>query len=221
MRGQDKSAIIFDCDGVLIESGDIKTQAFARLFAEHEKHLPEILAFHKEQAGISRFVKFRLIYQRWLQKELSAAEEERLGEKFADIVVEQVIQAPLVPGTVEFLNKFASTSRFFVVSGTPEEELERILIARELAPFFLERKGSPVTKPDAINSIIDRYGLDRGQVVMVGDGVSDQEAAQATDIGFIARITDENRELFHGCRWRINDLTLLDKTLQKMGKNIL
>ena len=49
-------AIIFDFDGVILESADIKTNAFRTLF---EKESPElinkIISYHFKNMGISRF----------------------------------------------------------------------------------------------------------------------------------------------------------------------
>ena len=47
--------IIFDLDGVIIESGEIKTRAFALLFNDYPDELPEIIAYHQKNAGISKF----------------------------------------------------------------------------------------------------------------------------------------------------------------------
>ena len=39
-------AVVFDFDGVIIESGDIKTEAFLELFAAYPEHLPAIKRHH-------------------------------------------------------------------------------------------------------------------------------------------------------------------------------
>jgi beta-phosphoglucomutase-like phosphatase (HAD superfamily) len=59
-------AIIFDLDGVLIESAEIKTDAFRMLFADYPDRLPEIIAYHQRNAGISRYNKFRYFYEKIL-----------------------------------------------------------------------------------------------------------------------------------------------------------
>jgi len=65
-------AIIFDFDGVLVESVDIKTKAFAGLF-EHEGDsiVRRVVAYHIKNAGVSRFEKFRHIYKEMLDRELT------------------------------------------------------------------------------------------------------------------------------------------------------
>ena len=41
-------AIVFDFDGTLVESVDVKTQAFRTLFKEYPQHVASIVALHLE-----------------------------------------------------------------------------------------------------------------------------------------------------------------------------
>ena len=55
-------AIIFDFDGVLIESAAIKTEAFREVFSKWQDKVDEIVTYHNKNMGISRFVKFKYFY---------------------------------------------------------------------------------------------------------------------------------------------------------------
>ena len=56
-------AIVFDFDGVLAESANLKTRAFSDLFkGEDEETVRQIVAYHLKNAGVSRFEKFKIIY---------------------------------------------------------------------------------------------------------------------------------------------------------------
>ena len=60
MRLYRYDAIVFDFDGTLVNSNEIKTWAFGELYKEHgENIVQQIIAYQKEHEGISRFVKFR------------------------------------------------------------------------------------------------------------------------------------------------------------------
>ena len=49
-------ALVFDFDGVLVESTDIKTMAFATLYKHHGQAIVEkVTSYHAKHAGISRF----------------------------------------------------------------------------------------------------------------------------------------------------------------------
>jgi len=208
-------AIIWDIDGVIIESSEIKTETFKILFADYPDKLPEIISYHQKNGGLSRYVKFRYFYENILGKNLTAQEEAELGEKFSEIALTQILKAPFVPGAIEFLSRHKSHYLFFVASGTPEDELKNILNHRELTPFFLEIHGAPKPKSDIIEDILCKYELQREEAVFIGDAESDRLAAEKTRILFIARLTRENPEL-KDCRWKIDDLTGLDTFLQNI-----
>ena len=56
-------AIFFDFDGVLVESVDIKTRAFSKLFErEGEDVVKKVIDYHIDNGGVSRYEKFRYIY---------------------------------------------------------------------------------------------------------------------------------------------------------------
>ena len=61
-------AILFDFDGVILESVDIKGLAFCKLFENFPEHVTKIVQYHHANGGISRFNKFRYIYKNILKK---------------------------------------------------------------------------------------------------------------------------------------------------------
>ena len=142
--------------------------------------------------------------------------EAELGERFSRIVLEQVLNAPLVTGTTEFLSRNKDHYDFFIVSGTPEEELRSIMAHRQLARFFREVYGTPGEKAELIEGILSKYSFGREEAVLVGDAESDQVAADKTGVFFVARINQENQ--LEGCHWKINDLTELDTILDNIDK---
>lgn len=208
-------AVIFDFDGVILETAQTKTRAFKSLFADYPDKLPEFIAYHIKNAGISRYVKFQHFYQNILGQELSAQKEAELGERFAQIVLEQVLKAPFVPGAVEFLSQNKEHYYFFVASGTPQDELQHIVATRGLTPLFREVHGTPRQKDAIIGDILQRYSFQRGEVVFVGDAESDRTAAEKMGVPFIARIGPEDHQL-QDCRWKVNDLVGLDVLLKNM-----
>ena len=208
-------AVIFDLDGVIIESAGIKTKAFEALFADYPDKLSEIISYHQKNAGISRYVKFRYFYEKILGQELSAQEEAELGKRFSQIVMRQILEAPFVAGAIEFLTQNQNRYYLFIASGTPEAELQNILAHRQLSQFFVEVHGTPKDKADIIGDILYRYKLRRQEAVFIGDAESDRAAAERAGILFIARLTGENHQL-KDCRWKLNDLTDLDTFIQNM-----
>jgi len=209
-------AIIFDVDGVIIESAELKTRAFAMLFADYPDKLPAIIDYHRKNAGISRFVKFRYIYEQILGQELSTQKEAELGERFSLIVLEEILKAPFTPGAIEFISQNKDRYLFFIASGTPQEELLNIISHRQLSHYFREIHGSPRRKDEIIADILNRYSLQNEDAIYVGDAESDRAAAEKAGVPFIARINSENPEL-QDCRWQVKDLTELDTSIDNIS----
>ena len=209
-------AVIFDLDGVIIESAEIKTRAFELLFADYPDKVPEFIDYHKTNAGVSRYIKFRYFYEKILGQELPSQEEVELGERFSQIVVKQTLEAPFVTGAKEFLSRNKGRYSFFIASGTPEEELQNIIAYRKLAHFFHEIHGTPKQKEEIIEGILYKYSFKEKEVVFVGDAESDRASAEKVGVFFIARIAPGNHQL-QGCRWKVSDLTALDNLLDSMS----
>ena len=81
-------AIAFDFDGVLVESVDVKTRAYAYLFKEYGQDVvSKVVDYHMGNGGTSRFVKLRTIYDKILKKPLSESKLDSLSEQFSKIKV--------------------------------------------------------------------------------------------------------------------------------------
>jgi len=208
-------AVIFDFDGIIVESAGIKTSAFRELFAQDfPGKLKTIIDYHIKNMGISRFVKFRYIYENILKLPLSKEQEEELGRKFSDIVFEKILIAPFVRGAIEFLRMNQKKYHLFIVSGTPDKELQDILRLRQISGLFKEAHGSPAQKSQIIKDIMNRYSLGVDEIVFVGDAESDFIASQETGVEFIARLSPDTAHLLQNAKWKIGDLQTLDSVIK-------
>lgn len=184
-------AIAYDFDGVILENAHVKTDAFVELFAKHGSEVQaKVKAHHLDNLGISRFKKFEWIYTNLLGKQLSPEESKSLGEQFSALALDKVLAAPFVAGAEQSLAELASYPSF-VVSGTPQDELDLIVDKRSLRTSFHEVHGSPREKPAILVELLARHGLDRAELLMIGDGMSDYQAAKAAGVQFLARDTPD------------------------------
>lgn len=211
-------AVIFDFDGVLAESAGIKTEAFRALFSEWPDKVDEIVAYHMENMGISRYVKFRHFYENILNEPYSEKLAQELGSRFSRIVLDRIKKAPFVKGTESFLEQHCGTYLLFIASGTPQEELDDIVSTKRMGKYFKGIFGTPATKKEIIENIFSSHGLDKSEAVFVGDAESDRKAAGQTGIPFILRLTGDNRELARQERYTIEDLTTLKTTIEEIEK---
>lgn len=192
------SIIIFDFDGVILESTEIKTRAFARLFEHHPEHVDAVVELHLRHAGVSRYEKFRMIHRDILELPLDDPELERLGTEFSRIALDEILRCPFVPGAREFLEARHRTHELYVASGTPEEELREIVRHRELEPFFRAAYGTPATKDDISRRILAELGAEPHHAVFVGDATSDLEGARAAGVPFVGRVPADGPNPFEG-----------------------
>ena len=207
----DKSRVIFfDFDGVILESADIKTEAFVELFQEHQHQLSAIKEYHLSNMGVSRFVKFEWIYKNLLKQSLSEQESKQLGERFSKIVYEKILIAPFVPGAQELLQHVSKNSICFVASGTPEDELQSIVKERNLSGYFKEVCGTPRTKTKIVEEMIEKHNLKREHCWFIGDANTDYEAARTTGLKFIARNTPVMASYWK----QLSDIWLVDSLIE-------
>ena len=190
--------IIFDFDGVIAESIAMKAEAFRETFSFVPKHQDEIVQYHLDNGGMSRFAKFRHIYKEMLHEELTSEQEEWLGERYAGIVREKMFSIPLVPGALELLNDLKGRIPLYVVSATPGEEMLEIADRRGLAGYFDGIYGSPRSKADCIREILSTNGVSPEETLFIGDAPQDHEAALKTGVRFIARVAPGDQDRFSG-----------------------
>jgi beta-phosphoglucomutase-like phosphatase (HAD superfamily) len=140
-------AIFFDFDGVIAESVNVKTEAFAQLFEEYgSETVAKVVKHHLAHGGVSRFDKIRYYHEEYLGNSIDEQELSEWCRRFSDLVLEKVVSSPYVPGVVELLRNCHKKYSCFIVSGTPQEEMEHIVSRRGLRNFFAEIHGSPRTK---------------------------------------------------------------------------
>ena len=197
-------AIIFDFDGVLVESVDIKTEAFAELFKDYPEHIEEIKQHHILNGGISRYEKIRHYYKNILKISLSDKRFQELCDYYSRLVMDKVISAPSVTGANVLIEKCFGHYQMFIISGTPESEMREIVKKRKLTVYFDGIFGSPRRKDEIIKEIIRRYNFKPDQIIFIGDSVNDLEASKLTGIHFLARVPEQDFP------W-INDSTVIAK----------
>lgn len=180
--------MVFDCDGVLIESNAAKTKAFGRTVAGFgQKAMDRLMAYHREHGGVSRFKKFEWFYREVVKAPLSDKTMDTLCNRFARFCMDAVLDAPMVAGAKESLDLLSGRLPVFVASGTPEKELRDVLAHKGLTPCFKGIHGTPPEKQYLLERILSENSLDASTVLMVGDAVTDLKAAQYCSTLFYGR----------------------------------
>jgi phosphoglycolate phosphatase-like HAD superfamily hydrolase len=188
--------IIFDFDGVIAESVQIKTDAFARLYEDFGSEIVnKVVKHHVANGGMSRFEKIRLYHKSYLNKAITNKENEELANQFSVLVVEKVIDSPYVPGVFKYIQKCYEKYNLFISTGTPTNEMEQILIGRGIAEYFIEIHGSPEKKSVHISKIMSKYNYHPDELIFYGDANTDIDAAEQANLPFVLIKNSFNKNL--------------------------
>ena len=179
------SLVVFDCDGVILESVDVKTRAFGQIVEQHgAEAVSRMTEYHLAHGGVSRTRKFEWFYDEVLDRKITEDEFKALCSKFRQLVFEGVMRSPTVPGIMETLESLHGKLPMYVASGTPNEELLQVLDARNLTRFFDGVYGTPPEKSELLRCIIEKEGITPNDTLMVGDSSTDLYAAQSCGTRF-------------------------------------
>ena len=212
--------IFFDFDGVLAESVSAKTEAFREMYLSYGEDIADqVVDYHIHHGGISRFEKFKYWEKTFFGKELSEDEVYKMARKFSSLVLEKVVMSEPVQDSLWFLEKYHQKLKFWVITGTPSNEIEIIASKRNIAHFFEGLHGSPENKRYWTEYLIKKHGLYRDETLFLGDATTDLDATQFSKLHFALTDNEENEGMFkdyNGPRFRnfreLEDL-LIDKKM--------
>lgn len=181
---------IFDCDGVILNSNEVKNNAFRGALEGEDPHLiEEFIASHKRNGGISRYVKFESFYRN-VKKEKNFQESvQKSLVRYAQLVREGLMTCNEIPGIREILEKMRQLNiPCYVVSGGDQQEVRDVFSQRGLDGYFKDIFGSPTPKNDHLKNLDN---LSR-PAIYFGDAQSDMEVAEhyGLDFVFISGQTD-------------------------------
>ena len=178
--------ILWDFDGVVLDSMKIKGDGFIELFSDYdEKYLKEIEKYHYAHGGVSRFEKIRYFFNQILQKDISEDYILTLADRFADIIEIKVYdEKNLIEETVSFIKENYKKYSFHIVSGAEHNELNKLCDYFHLSVYFKSIDGSPTNKDILIENIMQKYNYIKDETILIGDAITDYNAAMKNEIGF-------------------------------------
>jgi HAD superfamily hydrolase (TIGR01549 family) len=177
--------IIFDCDGVLLNSNKIKTQAFYDV-TSHFGHecACAMRDYHIKNGGISRYQKFKYFVTSILKKPLDTNEINDLALRFAREVKQSLLKCELAGG-LESLRERTLHARWLVVSGGDQNELREVFAQLGISALF---DGGVYGSPDNKDKILARE-LNSGNIIkpalFIGDSKYDYHAARRAGLDFL------------------------------------
>lgn len=183
---------IFDCDGVILDSNQLKIEAMNKAlfqyFGEHKK-IQECLNYFTRNFGASRFHHVDVfVNDIFCLSELEKKEAyKKVIEEYSTQCKRLYLTAKITPGFIEFIEQLPGDK--YVASGSEQNELVDVFKSRGLDVYFEKILGSPEKKKNLVASIVKAKS---SNAIMFGDAISDMDAALENSIDFVAYLPYSN-----------------------------
>ncbi|SDM37106.1 Phosphoglycolate phosphatase, HAD superfamily [Franzmannia pantelleriensis] len=213
-----RAALVFDFDGVILDSASLKREAFAALYDDYPDVQREaIRAYLGRRGGQPREVKFRHIESHILGRDVRAADIDALCARFKAVVAERIRVAPAIPGAIEFLSRWHGRLPLYLLSATPGHELREIVEQRDLARYFEAVIGAPPDKVTGMRNLLERYRHPAAHTVMIGDSYNDYRTARGNGTRFVGVCADPSASPFPDDVATIRNLRRLEAALARLS----
>ena len=183
--------IIFDFDGVILNSHIIKAKAFYEIFKIFGKaKAKKAQNYHLSKAGISRYKKFNYIKKNIL-KNIKITNRE-LNKLFTRYTLNKILNLKIDKNLLKFLKSNYKKYELYISTGSPQNEIIYILKKKKLHKFFKKVYGSPSTKI----AHIKRIKIYNKKTIFIGDSMDDIRAAKNTNTNFLLKTHNQNKVMF-------------------------
>ena len=180
------NTFIFDNDGVILDSNQAKTEAFAKSIESYDKkNIAAFIEYHIKNGGVSRFEKIDYFYREIIGFKSYKKELEDSLSIYASHAKRGMLEASEIGGVIEFIKRIHQCKdSIYVISGSDEEELISIYTERGISSLFKKVMGSPTSKKTHAQELIEKKELDY-PVIYFGDSVTDFDLAQEYEMDFV------------------------------------
>lgn len=191
MKIPDYDIIIFDFDGVIIDSNKAKSDAFLEVFSEYDLTnlggIDTYLNSSVNNQGVTRFERFDFFLNNILNLRQSEIEIERykIEKRYQEISLKKVKKSKK---TSLFESTDISYNNFFIVSAAFEMDLIETIKFFELDKNIPIDNvfGSPKSKKKNIEILFDKNKIKKtDNVLLIGDSLSDYKVSNLFGFDFL------------------------------------
>ncbi len=185
------SHLFFDCDGVILNSNKVKTNAFYKIAIKYgQESAIKLVKYHINNGGISRYKKIKY-FQNNIIKNNDLKLYENLVNAYSEIVKKELLETEISKGIFK-IKDFFPNSKFAVISGSDEKELLWLFKKLKIDHIFDNGIfGSPKSKEEIFNQIF-KNSNDIISSIYLGDSKYDFEVSKiyGMDFAFITEWTE-------------------------------
>ena len=178
--------ILFDFDGVILNSMKIRTDGFREIFSNFQKDDVDMLVdFHNKNGGLSRYIKIEYFFKRILNQEIDVEKINEIAARFSEIMRYKLTDKRLlIEPTINFIENNYKAFNFHIVSGSDQDELRFLCEKLKLRDYFVSIFGSPTVKDVLVANIIKNHNYKKSETVIIGDSINDFNSAEKNKIKF-------------------------------------
>ncbi len=176
--------LVFDCDGVVLNSNKVKTEAFFKAALPYGAvAAQQLVDYHVARGGISRYKKFEWFIEHVVKGQSRPSLEELLSAYAAE-VRQGLLTCDIANGLQELRAK-TQHANWLIVSGGDQQELRDVFTARNISDLF---DGGIFGSPDSKDTILAREqecGNIRMPALFLGDSKYDVDVSTTAGLDCI------------------------------------
>lgn len=189
--------IFWDFDGVIMDSMKVRDEGFEIVLKDYPcSQVEKLMEFHRNNGGLSRYVKFRYFFEVIRNENVSEENVKVFANKFSEIMINKLMDRNLlIEDSFDFIRDNHENFDFHIVSGSDGKELNLICEELGIDKYFLTINGSPTPKIELVEKLIQKYKYNASGIVLIGDSHNDYEAAKENDITFYGYNNESLKEI--------------------------
>jgi phosphoglycolate phosphatase-like HAD superfamily hydrolase len=182
----DYDVILWDFDGVIMDSMPIRSKGFEIVLKNFpEEQIEQLMIYHNENGGLSRYVKFRYFFEVIRNEKVTEEQIAILAHRFSEIMLQNLTDnSLLIKDTLNFIIKYYQKISMHVVSGSDGNELKLLCQNLKIDKYFKSIHGSPTPKNVLVSQVLIENNYSINRVALIGDSRNDLEASQINKIDF-------------------------------------
>lgn len=180
-------SMVFDCDGVILDSNIVKTEAYfrtAKNLGATNAQAQALTDYHVKLGGISRYHKFDWYLREVLNQPVTEAAVQVLLDEFSRELEVGLMECVVADG-LQALRQATPQAKWMILSGGDQQEIRDLFTKRDLTKYF---EGGLFGSPDNKDVVLAREianGNLQLPAIFVGDSQYDFESSTRAGLDFV------------------------------------